>query len=80
MQHDALIAKKGRYGWRWSVVPLGSVRHFRAHGWIKILDTEDMADTRDEDIQQARLADEQRNPHRAQRWWGKREPPNTNDE
>jgi hypothetical protein len=79
MNHDALIAKKGRFGWRWCVVPIGLVKSFRAQGWIKILDTDDMADTRDEiDIQATRLADEQRNPNRANRWWGKR--PQCNDE
>jgi hypothetical protein len=69
MIHDALIAKKGRYGWRWCVVPIGMVKSFRAQGWIKILDTDDMADERMADIQEARLADEQKPFNQPKRIW-----------
>jgi hypothetical protein len=58
MVRDALICRKGRYGWRWCVVPLGLVKHFRAVGWINVLNTDDMEPTVNEAIAEARTADE----------------------
>lgn len=60
MVRDALIAKKGRYGWRWCVIPLDLLDAFRAHGWINVISSDDMDDTRTEAIEDVRKSEEAR--------------------
>lgn len=60
MVRDALIAKKGPYGWRWCVVPLDLLNDFRAHGWISVINTADMEDTRTAEIENVRKSEEER--------------------
>jgi hypothetical protein len=60
MVRDALICRKGRYGWRWCVVPLGLVKHFREVGWINVLNTDDMEHTVSEAIAEVRKVEEQK--------------------
>jgi hypothetical protein len=59
MVRDALIAKKGRYGWRWCVVPVDLLDAFRAHGWITVLSSDEMHDIWTAAIEDVRKSDEQ---------------------
>jgi hypothetical protein len=58
MVRDALICRKGRYGWRWCVVPAALIDAFREHGWIVVLSSDEMHDIWTDAIEDVRQADE----------------------
>jgi hypothetical protein len=81
MVRDALICRKGRYGWRWCVVPLEDVPGFEEHDWIRVLTTDDMAETVSEAIEQVRESESRSwTPIRGMRFRERRRPHQGNGE
>lgn len=64
MVRDALICRKGRYGWRWCVVPADLVPAFRAHGWIVVLASDEMHDIWNDAIEEVRQGEEHKHRRR----------------